>query len=48
VATTAVSVTTTALEQLAQSTFFEGVVHFRRIFDKKGGIAHQSMLVWEN
>ena len=33
---------------LSKSPFFEGVGHFRRIFDREGGIVHQRTFVPEN
>ena len=33
---------------LSKSPFFEGVGHFRRIFDREGGFVHQPLLVSEN
>ena len=38
----------TCLFYVARSAFLEGVGHFRQIFDREGGVAHQPLLVTDN
>ena len=36
------------IPMLRSRRFFEGVSHFRRIFHREGGVAHQPLLVSED